>query len=148
MDSELESTAAVTSPPSVAMVSAQECSHPPIDADWSDVGCWPRTLSETQRVFIVETGPSRVADFNFPLNKTGRHFSPYYYTRKMTNGEIVDRRWLVYSKSCDSVFCFCCRLFYRSASTPIRSDPLRADFPVLSSSPYPMPAGADHDSAS
>ena len=79
--------------------------------DWSEISCWPQVLTDAERTFLVETGPVRNADIDFPVNDRGRHFTAYYYTRKLANGENVDRRWLVYSELCDKVFCFCCRLF-------------------------------------
>lgn len=101
MDTELqssnwrESTTAATLGQSLG---DEKESDQPTDTDWSDVGCWPETLNDTQRVFVVETGPFRVTDVDFPLNDNGRHFSSYYYSRKLANGETVDRRWLVYLK--------------------------------------------------
>ena len=79
--------------------------------DWLDIGSWPQTVTDSERIFLVETGPVRILDFNFPVNDSGRHFSQFYYSRTLMNGEVVDRRWIVYSKTCDKVFCFCCRLF-------------------------------------
>lgn len=79
--------------------------------DWSDISNWPQRLTDAQRIFLVEMGPARITDCQLPTNEFGRHFSAYYNSRKLANGETVDRRWLVYSKLCDKVFCFCCRIF-------------------------------------
>lgn len=83
------------------------------EIDWSDVGMWPVPLSNNQQLFVIENPPTRVipSNFDFPANANNRRFSPSFYTRKLLNGELVNRRWLVYSKSKDCVFCLCCKLF-------------------------------------
>lgn len=83
----------------------------PLPSVLSDIGCWPRCMTDKNRVFVVEAGPQRITDYDFPLDKRGRHFSPFYYSRRLCNGETVDCRWLVYSKQCDRVYCFSCLLF-------------------------------------
>ena len=60
--------------------------------------------------------PSQNLDADF--SKSGRQFGDKkrfvqeeYFSRHLTNGEIVTRDWLIYSPSKGRVFCYVCRLF-------------------------------------
>ena len=73
---------------------------------------WPKHINDKERCSIVRKGPVQARGMVFPKNKdTGRRFNPSYYDVTLKNGDRICRSWLVYSKSKDCVFCFCCLLF-------------------------------------
>ena len=63
---------------------------------------------------LVKIGPIRTLDFDFPFTSQEgrkRRFNTSHFFRKLPNGEKYKREWLVYSKTKDAAFCFCCKLF-------------------------------------
>lgn len=91
-------------------------------SDVHDPGLWPETLSHSQFDEIIQKGPLQVSNFCFPKNAENRHFSAKFYKRIMDNGEQVHRRWLVYSKSSDMAFCFCCKLYGNSTAPQLAGE--------------------------
>lgn len=78
-------------------------------------GEWPHSLSVREKDIIIEKGPNEITDYDFPIktidSEEKRKFIIQNYNRILCNGEKVKRRWLVYSKKKDVVYCFCCKLF-------------------------------------
>lgn len=83
------------------------------DLDIADPASW-KNLNSSQYQIIIEKGPIQVKGIDYPKDDSGRHFSDSHYYRIMSNGENVERSWLIYSKRDDVVFCFCCLLFKNS----------------------------------
>nr|XP_047141266.1 uncharacterized protein LOC101239105 [Hydra vulgaris] len=82
----------------------------------SDPALWLTfCMSSQTRQLLVERGPHQIKEFEFPINKGKRRFLPSYYSKVLSNGEVVERSWLIYSIASDAVFCFCCILFDNSS---------------------------------
>ncbi|XP_030405322.1 zinc finger MYM-type protein 1-like [Gopherus evgoodei] len=79
--------------------------------DIDDLGTWPQSLNNEYRAIILEKGPVRIKGLEYPKDIRGRKFTKNNYYKRLSNGEIVNRRWLVYSKCKDAVFCFPCKIF-------------------------------------
>lgn len=83
----------------------------------SDPALWNAfCMSSETRQILVERGPHQIKEFEFPINKGRRRFSPSHYLKVLSNGEVVERSWLIYSVTNDAVFCFCCILFDNSSA--------------------------------
>ncbi|CAG9761246.1 unnamed protein product [Ceutorhynchus assimilis] len=86
----------------------------------SDPAKWPGIIMDKDRVFLVKRGPPPpLTNYNFPLDKNGRKFTPFNYNRVLSNGESVKRNWLTYSTSKNVLFCFCCKLFDHTNKTSL-----------------------------
>ena len=96
-----------------------------------DPGRW-ENVDTKLRDLLVEKGPIRENNITFPKDENSRHFSTAFYVKMLTNGEKHDRKWLIYSKDFNKVYCFCCKLFNTSCSKNQLNDEGTRDWKNLS----------------
>jgi hypothetical protein len=102
-----------TEEPAQDTVDTVDAERSEINWDVEDIGKWPRLLNNKLREHIIQKGPvsSEGQGIKYPRDVQGRKFTENFYYRKLSNCELVHRRWLIYSKSADAVFCFACKVF-------------------------------------
>ena len=77
----------------------------PLSFDISDPVNW-KNMNQHLRDLIIQRGPTRDNNIDFPKDVSNRRFSTIHYFRQLSNGEKHDRKWLVYSRAIDKVFFF------------------------------------------
>lgn len=81
-----------------------------------DPATWPSYITTTMIDFILDAGALPRADhydrYEFPKTDS-RGFPKSAFAKKMDNGSSIARSWLIYSKTADAAYCFCCAIFQR-----------------------------------
>jgi hypothetical protein len=75
---------------------------------------WQTIINDFRRDFsqaLVKNGFRQIENFEYPSNKKKRKFDQRFFMCRMQNREMVPRKWLMYSVSLDSLFCFSCKFF-------------------------------------
>uniref|UniRef100_A0A8C3S7H5 TTF-type domain-containing protein n=1 Tax=Chelydra serpentina TaxID=8475 RepID=A0A8C3S7H5_CHESE len=57
----------------------------------------------------------------FPKDNENRSFHPTHYWREIPNADKVERPWLMYSKTQNTAYCFCCKLFQTNVPATLGS---------------------------
>jgi hypothetical protein len=69
-------------------------------------------MNDKVRCYLVERGPDQGEDADFKANRQyERCFTGSWFTEQLSNGNSVDRDWMIYRKTNKSLFCFPCILF-------------------------------------
>ncbi len=87
---------------------AEERHYPEDPSDWPA----PHQITDSFRQNMTETGPLKCPDRPYPRSEaSNRQFSKAYCNRLLSNGKIIERHCLLYSKKANKVYCFPCKLF-------------------------------------
>lgn len=81
--------------------------------DFSYPAYWPQSLIHDMLVEIIIIVNLKKIEFygNYQKNEQNKKFSNKLFYRIVKNDEKISSYWLLNSKSCDRVYCFCCKLF-------------------------------------
>ena len=118
-----------------------------INASLDDPGLWPDVITPDIRALLIANskGPIQLTGMEYPIDDSkGRRFTDFHYIRKLPNNETVSRSWLVYSRSKDCVFCFCCKIFLPSVSTISLASQGYCDWQHISASLQSHEASPNH----
>ena len=86
----------------------------------NDPALWPLKLNidDKERNKYLDKGYSFFQNKNSSFKsskreylKQNRYFSYKYFERILSNGEKCERKWIMYSETSGSVFCYVCKLF-------------------------------------
>uniref|UniRef100_A0A8C6MBU8 TTF-type domain-containing protein n=1 Tax=Nothobranchius furzeri TaxID=105023 RepID=A0A8C6MBU8_NOTFU len=80
----------------------------------SDPAKWCQIDDRMHEYFALNHPSQNIGDCSASQRKYGnvhRSLTKEHCFRKKLNGETLSRKWLVYSPSTGTVFCFCCKLF-------------------------------------
>lgn len=67
-------------------------------------------VSLSSKIYFI--GPENCRNYGeLLLKKPGRQFTQFHLKRQFANGSKIDREWIVFSPTQESIFCFVCRLF-------------------------------------
>ncbi|KAL4152652.1 hypothetical protein QTP88_000485 [Uroleucon formosanum] len=81
-----------------------------------DPAKWPE-INDKMKLLLVKNNTLQINLKYYPFDDYKRKFSNAHYFKTLSNGEKLNRTWLIYSESSDSVFCFCCKLFKKDISS-------------------------------
>lgn len=87
-----------------------------------DAAMWPKKLRPNNIQELVERGPTYYQNKKdlYPRDSSGRKFSNNYFFRILPNKEKIERFWLLYSETKNSLYCFCCKVFNDSDLKSVR----------------------------
>lgn len=92
-----------------------------------DPGLWPldvnKTMQERDKYLQKDSSYFQNKTSTFETSKRcsknqNRYFSPNLFYKKLQNNEQCERKWLMFSESAGSIFCFVCKLFSMGCDNP------------------------------